>query len=108
MPCTTRGGSIHDGILSHPHDPPDRCLQLPLLLLCSTDDALTRATWTRLGFVFTSPEDLQRFGVAKGDLLHMDNTVQVGTSKGSFQRLVACCDQPFGRPDSPANVLRHR
>ena len=54
-----------------------RCLSIPLILLCSTDDPVTRNTWQRLGFVFTTEEDLQRFGVGPRDLLHMDNTVQV-------------------------------
>lgn len=57
-----------------------RCLSLPLLLLCSTDDEITRATWLRLGFVFTQPADLLQFGVGPRDLLHMDNTVQMHKS----------------------------
>ncbi len=36
-----------------------RCLELPLLVLCSTDDPITKATWKSLGFVFTSEEDLK-------------------------------------------------
>lgn len=48
------------------------------ILLCSTDDAKTKATWTALGFGFTRAEQLQQWGVQHHDLLHMDNTVQVG------------------------------
>ena len=44
----------------------------------AADDARTKATWQRLGFSFTTPEDLRRGGVTHHDLLHMDNTVQVG------------------------------
>ncbi len=62
-----------------------RCLGIPLILLCSTDDPVTRATWLRLGFCFTSQEDLKRFGVGPRDLLHMDNTVQVWCQPG------CCC-----------------
>lgn len=47
------------------------------MLLCSTDDPLTRNTWRHLGFVFTQEEDLKTFGVQQGDLMHMDNTVQM-------------------------------
>jgi hypothetical protein len=44
---------------------------------CCADDARTKATWQRLGFAFTSSEELARYGVTHHDLLHMDNTVQV-------------------------------
>ena len=54
-----------------------RALALPLLLLCSTDDPVTRGTWLSLGFSLTTPADLETFGVKPGDLLHMDNTVQM-------------------------------
>ena len=54
-----------------------RACHLPRMLLCSTDDALTRNTWRHLGFVFTQPQDLEAFNVHHGDLLHMDNTVQM-------------------------------
>ncbi|KAK9803295.1 hypothetical protein WJX72_009402 [[Myrmecia] bisecta] len=54
-----------------------RALNIPRLLLCSTDDPVTKATWKRLGFEFTSEEDMQSFGVDPADLLHMDNTVQM-------------------------------
>jgi hypothetical protein len=43
----------------------------------STDDPITKATWQRLGFEFTSEEALKEFGVGPKDLLHMDNTVQM-------------------------------
>lgn len=47
------------------------------MLLCSTDDQVTRDTWAHLGFSFTSREQLAALGVGEGDLLHMDNTVQM-------------------------------
>jgi hypothetical protein len=34
-------------------------------------------TWRRLGFVFTTAEDLTAFGILHTDLIHMDNTVQM-------------------------------
>ena len=55
-----------------------RALGLPHLLLCSTDDRATRATWTALGFARSTEDQLRdAFGVKPGDLLHMDNTVQM-------------------------------
>lgn len=54
-----------------------RALSIPRILLCSTDDPRTKATWQRLGFAFTTTEELQRHGVTHHDLLHMDNTVQM-------------------------------
>lgn len=53
-----------------------RALGLGLLMLCSTDDPVTKNTWRALGFSFTTDDDLRRFGVHTCDLLHMDNTVQ--------------------------------
>jgi GNAT superfamily N-acetyltransferase len=54
-----------------------RALGLPRLLLCATDDPITRGTWLSLGFAFTTDDDLKEWGVLPGDLLHMDNTVQM-------------------------------
>ena len=54
-----------------------RSLSLPLILLCSTDDPVTRGTWASLGFEVTSEAQLDGCGVLPGDLLHMDNTVQM-------------------------------
>ena len=54
-----------------------RSLNVPRLLLCSTDDPIVKTTWRHLGFVYTSQEDLENFGVQHGDLVHMDNTVQM-------------------------------
>ena len=54
-----------------------RALHIPRLLLCSTDDPVVKTTWRHLGFVYTSPEDLEAFGVRHGDMVHMDNTVQM-------------------------------
>ena len=55
-----------------------RALGLEHLLLCSTDDKVTRATWTALGFSRSTEDELRDdFGVKPGDLLHMDNTVQM-------------------------------
>ena len=39
--------------------PACRCLELPILLLCSTDDPITKSTWKSLGFVFTTDEDMK-------------------------------------------------
>ena len=61
--------------------PARRCLAIPRILLGSTDDPVTRGTWRRLGFGFTTPADLAGFGVGPRDLLHMDNTVQVRASQ---------------------------
>lgn len=65
----------------YPVPPPPS--SLPLF----ADDARTKATWQRLGFAFTTTEELQRYGVTHHDLLHMDNTVQVWGGKG----LLLCC-----------------
>ena len=54
-----------------------RALGLPRLLLCATDDPITRGTWLSLGFAFTTDDDLGAWGVKPGDLMHMDNTVQM-------------------------------
>ena len=54
-----------------------RSLNVPRLLLCSTDDPIVKTTWRHLGFVYTSQQDLVDFGVQHGDLVHMDNTVQM-------------------------------
>ncbi|KAL3150111.1 hypothetical protein ABBQ38_013450 [Trebouxia sp. C0009 RCD-2024] len=54
-----------------------RALDVPRLLLCSTDDPVVKTTWRHLGFVHTTQEDLESFGVQHGDLVHMDNTVQM-------------------------------
>ena len=54
-----------------------RCLGLPRLLLCSTDDPNVKGTWRHLGFHYSTEQDLKDFGVQHGDLLHMDNTVQM-------------------------------
>lgn len=54
-----------------------RSLNVPRLLLCSTDDPIVKTTWRHLGFVYTSQQDLEDFGVQHGDLVHMDNTVQM-------------------------------
>ena len=54
-----------------------RSLNVPRLLLCSTDDPIVKTTWRHLGFVYTTQEDLEAFGVQHGDLVHMDNTVQM-------------------------------
>lgn len=54
-----------------------RLLKVPRILLCSTDDPRVKGTWQRLGFSFTTREDLEAMGVTRHDLLHMDNTVQM-------------------------------
>ncbi len=54
-----------------------RAMQIPRILLCSTDEPATKNTWRSLGFMFSTDEDLQSFGVHSTDLLHMDNTVQM-------------------------------
>ena len=54
-----------------------RAAGAPRLLLCATDDPVTRGTWLSLGFAFTTDDDLTAWGVRPGDLMHMDNTVQM-------------------------------
>jgi len=54
-----------------------RLMKIPRVLLCSTDDPKVKGTWQRLGFAFTTKEDLEAMGVTRHDLLHMDNTVQM-------------------------------
>ena len=54
-----------------------RYLNIPKILLCSTDDPKVKGTWSHLGFQFTSKEQLEEMGVSRHDLLHMDNTVQM-------------------------------
>ena len=54
-----------------------RHLEIPRLLLCSTDDTRVKNTWQRLGFSFSSKDRLEEWGVTRHDLLHMDNTVQM-------------------------------
>lgn len=79
-----------------------RFLKIERLLLCSTDDPETKVgcvsltvctarqrgarsadtfalqeTWKKLGFVYTTEEDLAALGILHTDLLHMDNTVQM-------------------------------
>jgi GNAT superfamily N-acetyltransferase len=54
-----------------------RMLKIPRILLCSTDDPRVKNTWRRLGFHFTTKDDLDKMGVTRHDLLHMDNTVQM-------------------------------
>ena len=54
-----------------------RTLKVPRILLCSTDDTRVKNTWKRLGFDFTTKEELEAMGVTRHDLLHMDNTVQM-------------------------------
>eukprot|EP00887_Chlorella_sp_A99_P000558 scaffold17.g558.t1 len=64
-----------------------RTLGIPRILLCSTDDARTKATWQRLGFTFTSRGEMaERWGVTPHDLLHMDNTVQARGGGGAGLR----------------------
>lgn len=80
-----------------------RALGLPRVLLCSTDDARTKATWRRLGFAETTQEELAAWGITSHDLLHMDNTVQmhkhvterpawksVRISHGEFRQRIYC------------------
>lgn len=97
-----------------------RALNIPRILLCSTDDARTKATWQRLGFAFTTTHDLQRYGVTHHDLLHMDNTVQMvkdvpprvpwrslmlrhGDLKQRLYYLPASHVQPYQVPGAAAN-----
>lgn len=48
-----------------------RALGIGRLLLCSTVEAHVRATWTHLGFVETSDDDLKALDVQDPDLVHM-------------------------------------
>ncbi len=87
-----------------------RCLDIPLILLCSTDDPVTRNTWLRLGFMFTLEEDLQRFDVGPRDLLHMDNTVQVRGISGWYYKTCGRCvvaTQPHTTSEGGPALLQH-
>eukprot|EP00803_Ostreobium_quekettii_P004104 evm.model.scf_1690.2 EVM.evm.TU.scf_1690.2 scf_1690:6450-10078(-) len=59
-----------------------RACRASRLLLCSTDDEDTKATWRHLGFVETRDEDLDAWDVGPTDLLHMTNTVQMHKDVG--------------------------
>ena len=54
-----------------------RVVGVSKLLLCSTDDPQTTATWRHLGFRETCDADLGQWGICWGDLLHMTNTTQM-------------------------------
>eukprot|EP00803_Ostreobium_quekettii_P008373 evm.model.scf_648.7 EVM.evm.TU.scf_648.7 scf_648:57085-59284(+) len=54
-----------------------RVVGVSKLLLCSTDDAGTIATWRHLGFRETGDGELMGWGICWGDLLHMTNTTQM-------------------------------
>eukprot|EP00891_Asterochloris_glomerata_P002444 jgi/Astpho2/2444/fgenesh1_pg.00044_%23_64_t len=72
-----RRGKGHGRALVEAVEEVARCLGLPRLLLCSTDDPNVKGTWRHLGFHYSTEQDLKDFGVQHGDLLHMDNTVQM-------------------------------
>lgn len=73
-----------------------RHLQIPRILLCSTDDPKVKGTWSHLGFQFTTKEQLDSFGVTRHDLLHMDNTVQMHKD--------VCLDKPMWK----SVIIKHK
>lgn len=67
-----------------------RFLEIPTILLCSTDDTRVKSLWSHLGFSFTTKEDLESIGVTRHDLLHMDNTVQMHKAVGPRPTYHSC------------------
>jgi GNAT superfamily N-acetyltransferase len=55
-----------------------RALNIPRLLLCSTCETSVSNTWKRLGFFETTEQQLAGWNVEDSDLVHMQNTLQVG------------------------------
>jgi N-acetylglutamate synthase-like GNAT family acetyltransferase len=55
-----------------------RALNIPRLLLCSTCETSVSNTWKHLGFFETTEEQLAGWNVEDSDLVHMQNTLQVG------------------------------
>eukprot|EP00878_Enallax_costatus_P011733 GHUV01012249.1.p1 GENE.GHUV01012249.1~~GHUV01012249.1.p1 ORF type:complete len:353 (+),score=103.53 GHUV01012249.1:1564-2622(+) len=54
-----------------------RALNVGRLLLCSTREESVSSTWKHLGFFETSEEQLHAWNVDDGDLVHMQNTLQM-------------------------------
>lgn len=54
-----------------------RALNINRLLLCSTKEESVSSTWKHLGFLETSEEQLHAWNVEDGDLVHMQNTLQM-------------------------------
>jgi hypothetical protein len=48
-------------------------------------------TWKHLGFQETSEEQLAAWDVEDGDLVHMQNTLQVGTAVAVLLWFCCCC-----------------
>jgi ribosomal protein S18 acetylase RimI-like enzyme len=59
-----------------------RALNIPRLLLCSTCEASVSNTWKHLGFYETTEQQLAGWSVEDSDLVHMQNTLQVGGCGG--------------------------
>ena len=57
-----------------------RALNIPRLLLCSTCETSVSSTWKHLGFHETNEQQLAGWNVEDSDLVHMQNTLQVGLS----------------------------
>lgn len=75
-----------------------RAVGINLLLLSSINTADVTGTWRHLGFVDTSAEQLAAFGVDNDDLMHMDNTQQVGGTERSCWQVQGPCSQCLGAP----------
>lgn len=60
-----------------------RALGIKKLLLCSTREDSVSNTWKHLGFKETSEEQLSAWDVEDGDLVHMQNTLQVGQARSA-------------------------
>jgi hypothetical protein len=87
-----------------------RAINIPLLLLCSTDDQKVRDMWLACGFEYTKDAHIRKWDVCQGDLIFMTNTVQmhkilppprrirpVKIKHGSFQsRIYAATDTKKG------------
>jgi hypothetical protein len=54
-----------------------RALQVPKLMLCSTNDPIVKSTWHHLGFDFTSEEEMEHWDIPHSDLVYLQNTTQV-------------------------------
>ncbi len=54
-----------------------RVLQLPKLMLCSTNDPMVKSTWHHLGFDFTTEEQMHQWDIPHSDMVYLQNTTQV-------------------------------
>jgi len=54
-----------------------RSLQVPRIMLCSTREESVQTTWQRLGFSYTTEEEMATWDIFDADMVHMQNTVQM-------------------------------